>query len=531
MKANSIGAIFGIAILALMPASLGAQTPTTPAPPAQTAPLFQPAELDQLLAPVALYPDELLGQILMASTYPLEVVEAQRWVEDPSNARLKGDQLTAALQDKDWDPSVKSLVPFPQILVMMSNRLDWMQKLGDAFLAQQGDVMDAVQRLRQQAQAAGTLQSSPQQTVNTQDQAITIEPANPDNVYVPVYDPTVVYGDWAYPDYPPYYFPPPPGFVFGPPIWPGFWWGPVIQINFYRPFWGWDRWDWRQHRIHVDRDRFDRIEGKHRFPAGDTWQHDPYHRRGVAYRDPRTGAKFGQPVTGSPDARRIYRGFGDTSTRTQGIAPRRLIRPGTTSVPGASVTAPGTTAPRRFVRPGTTTAPGTSVTTPDTTAPRRFVRPGTTTAPGTSVTTPDTTAPRRFVRPGTTTAPGTSVTTPDTTAPRRFVKPGTTAAPGTSVTAPASTTPRSFVPRSFVKPGATTTTPSRQTAVPTRQPAVQRPQGTLFGGYGRGPDIRAQSERGRSSQQTISPRSFKPSVSTPRPSSTGKSSSGRIRRQ
>ena len=206
MKMTVIRAILGIlALAALAPASLVAQTP---APPAQAAPVYQAAQLDQLLAPIALYPDELLSQILMASTYPLEVVEAQRWVQDPKNAGLKGDQLTAALQDKDWDPSVKSLVPFPQILVMMSDRLDWMQKLGDAFLAQQSDVMDAVQRLRQQAQAAGTLKSSPQQTVTTQDQTITVEPANPDTVYVPVYDPTVVYGTWPYPDYPPYYFPP-----------------------------------------------------------------------------------------------------------------------------------------------------------------------------------------------------------------------------------------------------------------------------------------------------------------------------------
>ena len=226
MKASLIRLIMGIlAFAAIAPASLDAQTS---APPAQAAPLYTAAQLDQLLAPVALHPDQLLGQILMASTYPLEVVEAARWVEDPNNARLKGDQLAAALQDKDWDPSVKSLAPFPQILRMMDDRLDWMQKLGDAFLAQQYEVMDSVQRLRRQAEEAGTLQSSPQQTVTTQDQTITVEPANPNVVYVPVYDPTVVYGAWPYPDYPPCYFPP-PGFVFGPPVWPGFWWGPVID--------------------------------------------------------------------------------------------------------------------------------------------------------------------------------------------------------------------------------------------------------------------------------------------------------------
>jgi hypothetical protein len=333
MKANLIGAILGVLALAAgAPTPLDAQTSP---PPAQTAPLYQPAQLDQLLAPIALYPDELVSQILMASTYPLEVVEAERWVQDPNNARLKGDPLTAALQDKDWDPSVKSLVPFPQILGMMNERLDWLQKLGDAFLAQQADVMDSVQRLRQQAQAAGTLKSSPQQTVTSQDQTITVEPANPSTVYVPVYDPTIVYGTWPYPDYPPYYFPPPPDFVFGPPFWPGFWWSPDVEIGYYEPFWGWGRCDWRRHRIDIDRGRFERIEGPHRFTAGDTWQHDPYHRRGVAYRDPGTSARFGRPVTGSPDARRMYRGYegGTGGATAQGIAPRTLVRPGATNAP------------------------------------------------------------------------------------------------------------------------------------------------------------------------------------------------------
>jgi hypothetical protein len=328
MKASLIRLIMGIlALAAIAPASLDAQTS---APPAQAAPLYTAAQLDQLLAPVALYPDQLLGQILMASTYPLEVVEAARWVEDPNNARLKGDQLAAALQDKDWDPSVKSLAPFPQILRMMDDRLDWMQKLGDAFLAQQNEVMDSVQRLRRQAEEAGTLQSSPQQTVTTQDQTITVEPANPNVVYVPVYDPTVVYGAWPYPDYPPYYFPP-SGFVFGPPVWPGFWWGPVIDIGFVAPYWRWHHFDWDHHRIRIDRDRFYRIEGHHRPIVGDTWQHDPYHRRGVAYRDPGTVTQFGRSVSAPPDARRAHRGYESGS----GIAPlNELRRPSTTGAAG-----------------------------------------------------------------------------------------------------------------------------------------------------------------------------------------------------
>jgi len=331
-------------------ASALAQSPA-PTPPAQTGPALSQARLDQLLAPVALYPDELVGQILMAATYPLEVVQAARWVQDPANAELKGDQLAAALQNQDWDPSVKSLVPFPQILAMMNDRLDWMQKLGDAFLSQQAGVMDSVQRLRRQAEAAGTLKSTPQQVVTDQDQTITIEPANPNMVYPPVYDPTVVYGAWPYPDYPPYYFPPPPDFIFGPPVFPGWWWGPVIDIGYFGPFWGWDRCDWRDHRIHVDRGRFDRLEGSRRSLSGDTWEHDPYHRRGVAYRDPTTASRFGRPIVGSPDARRAYRGFEEG----RGIAPSGLTgRQGALGAAGTQSGQPTTPRLPTVLRPETT---------------------------------------------------------------------------------------------------------------------------------------------------------------------------------
>ena len=177
MRTNLIR--LAVVILALVTgASALSQSPApAPAPQAPTAPTLSQAQLDQLLAPVALYPDELVSKVLMASTYPLEVVQAARWVQDAGHAKLKGDQLAAALQSEDWDPSVKSLVPFPQILGMMNERLDWMQKLGDAFLSQPDDVTDSVQRLRRQAQAAGTLKSSPQQVVTDQDQTITVEPA------------------------------------------------------------------------------------------------------------------------------------------------------------------------------------------------------------------------------------------------------------------------------------------------------------------------------------------------------------------
>src|SRR5512139_1506740 len=170
---------------------------------------FKQEELDQLVAPIALYPDSLLAQTLMASTYPLEVVLAGRWVK--ANQNLKGDALTAALEKEDWDPSVKSLVNFPQVLDMMSEKLDWTQKMGDAFLAQEKEVMDTVQKLRMKAYGEGNLKTSEQQKVVVEEEAktIIIEPAKPEVVYVPTYNPTVVYGAWPYPSYPPYYYYPP----------------------------------------------------------------------------------------------------------------------------------------------------------------------------------------------------------------------------------------------------------------------------------------------------------------------------------
>jgi hypothetical protein len=286
-------------LLLAMPVQLRAQG---------TGPGYAPAQLDQLLAPIALYPDQLLTQILIASTYPLEVVEASRWLQDPVNAGLRGDQLEAALDPLDWDPSVKSLVPFPEILRMMDSRLDWMQQLGDAFLSQQADVMDAVQRLRAEAQAAGTLQSSPQQTVLTQGQTIVILPANPQFVYVPAYNPLTVYGPWPYPGYPPFYFPPPWGYA-GPQIVFGIGFG---IVGF---FWGWCEPDWHHHRVHVDAHRYNHIDDydiKHRARPpfqGDSWNHDPYHRRGVPYRDPGLRAQFQPNPAGPPDARRDFRGY------------------------------------------------------------------------------------------------------------------------------------------------------------------------------------------------------------------------------
>lgn len=207
-----------LAMPAAVPAVYAQDSNQAPAQNASQAPAqkMSQAQLAALVAPIALYPDPLVAQVLMASTYPLEVAEAYNWQRD--NSRLQGSALNQALQQQNWDPSVKSLVSFPPVLGMMGSELNWTQQLGDAVLAQQSDVMDSIQELRAKAKAAGALQSNAQQTVTTQgsgsNETIVIQPANPQVVYVPTYNPSVVYGGWPYPAYPPYaYYP--PGYVAG----------------------------------------------------------------------------------------------------------------------------------------------------------------------------------------------------------------------------------------------------------------------------------------------------------------------------
>ena len=220
------------AVLLLVPMTALAQRSETAAPKPD---LLKPEELDQLVAPIALYPDPLLAEVLMASAYPLDIVQADRWLRSHKN--LKGDQLKAGLAKEDWDDSIKSLAATPDVLAMMSEKLDWTEKLGDAVVDQQPDVMDAIQRLRAKAQANNKLTSTKQQTVKVDQvqgrQIIAIQPTDPDTVYVPYYDPAVVYGAWPYPDYPPYYWPPPPyvgygllagGLAFGAGYALGNWW-------------------------------------------------------------------------------------------------------------------------------------------------------------------------------------------------------------------------------------------------------------------------------------------------------------------
>ena len=273
-------------------------TPVTPAPSpavvppaASPTPLLTNAQLAQLVAPIALYPDPLLAQILMASTYPLEVVEAARWVKIPANQALTGDALTSALQAESWDPSVKALVPFPRVLENLSDQLQWTEQLGNAFLAQQAELMAAVQSLRREAMAAGNLKQTPQChcVIQTSGEAISILPAEPQAVCVPVYSP-VVYGAWPYPVYPPFSFPIPTGFAYEPGFWIGF--GPPVLLASFGRFWGWGWVDWGHRDIAVDPARFMLASGGRASFSGNVWVHDPAHRAGVAYGDPGTRARF-----------------------------------------------------------------------------------------------------------------------------------------------------------------------------------------------------------------------------------------------
>ncbi len=296
---------------------------------------FRQEELDQMLAPIALYPDSLLAQILMAATYPLEVVQADRWTK--ANRNLGVDQLNDALDQKDWDPSIKALVPFPQVLSMMSERLEWTEKVGDAFLDQQDQVMDTIQRLRARAQAAGNLRDTEEQRVIVEEGDIEIEPAQPEVVYVPVYDPTVIYGPWWYPAFPPFFFLPPPGVVIGFRGGIGFGRGIIVGRA-----WGhaWGDWDWRHHHMNVNIDRHVNVNRNINITRSNMqttpWQHDVSRRKGVSYRSEATRERFGQVAKGA-DKRRDFRGFGQETKPLPVPATTRQDVPKTKSGPGSAV--------------------------------------------------------------------------------------------------------------------------------------------------------------------------------------------------
>ena len=298
--------LFALFIL-FVPAAGMAQSPAPQTAAAPDQDLLKSEALDALVAPIALYPDALLSLVLMASTYPLEVVTADRWAKE--NKNLKGDELKSATDKQSWDDSVKSLVATPDVLSMMSTKLDWTQKLGDAVLAQQPDVMDAIQRLRTKADANKKLTSTKQQKVTKKQeqgkQVIVIEPTEPNTLYVPYYDPGVVYGGWPYPSYPPYYFPP-PGYIGAGIIGAGIAFGAGYALGRWASggnYWG-GGVNWGGNNININRPV--NINN-----SGNNWQHRPEHRGGVRYNNGNVQQKFGNNnIRGGSQNRNDFRGRG-----------------------------------------------------------------------------------------------------------------------------------------------------------------------------------------------------------------------------
>jgi hypothetical protein len=313
-------------------------------------PPLRPEELDQLLASIALYPDDLVAQVLSASTYPVEVVQAARFVKEKENAKLKGEKLMAAAKDKDWDPSVKAMLEFPDVLKMMDEKLDWTTKLGDAFLSQQREVMDSIQRLRRKANEAGNLKTTKEQkvVVEEQTQTIVIQPANPQVVYVPTYNPTVVYGTWPYPAYPPYpvY---PPGYVatasffsFAAGVavgaawggWHSNWHGGDVDINV-------NRYNNFTRNNYTNANRYQVSQNR----TSQAWQHNPEHRRGAQYTNQATAQRFGESRAGTRTAGSAARGYeGGARAAGAGAGTRDLSRAGGGAGARAATSSPRTSA-------------------------------------------------------------------------------------------------------------------------------------------------------------------------------------------
>jgi len=295
-------------------------TEAAPAVPPAVPPsnVFSVEQLDQIVSPVALYPDSLLMQILMASTYPLEVIEAERWMK--KNPDLKGDELDKALADETWDPSVKSLTHFPTILARMSDNLDWTKDMGDAFLGQQKDVLDAIQRMRQKAYELGNLKTTPEQNVIVEPaakaegqtvvvqqappQIIRIEPAQPQVVYVPAYSPAVVYGPPPATVYYPAVYTYPPGYVATASL-VSFGVGMAVGAAL------WGGCDWNSHDVNVNYNynytSNKNINNINRKP--EQWRHDPQHRKGVNYRNDALAKQYRQPSAADRAARQSARGY------------------------------------------------------------------------------------------------------------------------------------------------------------------------------------------------------------------------------
>jgi Protein of unknown function (DUF3300) len=317
---------FASAFLTIISVAAFAQTQPPPpqtAPPLadQAAPLASPQQLDDLVAPIALYPDPIMTQILVASTYPLEIVEANQWLQQ--NGNLTGQALMDAARAQNWDPSVQALVAFPDVLTRLTQNVRWTTDLGNAFLAQQEDVMTAVQRMRGRAKANGKLNSTPQETVTEQRQgdqtAIAIQPANPQVIYVPSYNPDYIWGPPAYGYYPPLLYPGIGfGFGFGPGIYIGGFFGGCCGWGGLG--WGWGP-NWFGGGILVNNYFFHRYgfaDGFHggEFRGTSAWAHDPGHRMGVPYANRGVAARY----QGAGGARGGFRGGAGASSFNRGGA-------------------------------------------------------------------------------------------------------------------------------------------------------------------------------------------------------------------
>jgi len=316
-------------LLASVPLLVAQPAPPGPATPPPQA--LSPDQLDNLIAPIALYPDALLSQVLVASTYPLEVVEAGQWLQQ--NPNLRGQQLVDAARQQNWDASIQALVVFPDVVKLLNSNVRWTTDLGNAFLAQQADVMNAVQRMRVRAMAAGKLNSNSQETVATQregDQsAVEIQPANPEMVYVPEYDPAYIWGPPVYGYYPPLFY---PAFGFG------FGFGPGIYIGGFFGGLGWGGWGWGLNWFHPGiflNGFFFNHYGFHGFYGGGyrgwgAWAHNPAHRLGVPYSNRAVASRFGGSYAGS---RTVAGG------RVSGASSFNRTSPGSSAVNRGSVSA------------------------------------------------------------------------------------------------------------------------------------------------------------------------------------------------
>jgi hypothetical protein len=315
---------------------------------------FARAEIDQMLAPIALYPDPLLSQLLMAATFPTEVVEAARWSR--AHPGVEGDAAVRMVQDFEWDPSVKSLVAFPQVLTRMDENLEWTQKLGEAFIVQEPVVMEAVQDLRRRAHASGQLASDERQRIIEQPEAIAIEPVNPEYVYVPYYDPRIIYGSWWWPGYPPYYWAPWPGYVRG--YYPGYWWGAPIGLSVGFFFGG---FDWHRRHAHVHRvdNYYVRPTWVNRYSNYSTgrWQRNYWQRSGsyTRYSDSVNRQQFQSSVPLRDSRREERRSFerrNPIAPQQQQVAPQQQQVAPQQVAPRQQSFAPRDTAPRLETRQG-----------------------------------------------------------------------------------------------------------------------------------------------------------------------------------